>query len=168
MDFYEVLDNRVSTRKYTEKEVSDNDIKKLLEAAYKAPIAHGLYDECRLTVIKDKAFIKEISKEYNQLAKKTSDSLFDAPLFIIFSSSKDNSSKYADAGCVLENIALAATRLNLGSCYIRGLVENLGNQAAYIKKLNLDEGFYPVNGIVIGHSSSPLRGKDHNIVTNFI
>lgn len=42
MDFYKVLEKRVSTRKYTDKKVSDENIKKLLDAAYKAPIGLGL------------------------------------------------------------------------------------------------------------------------------
>lgn len=168
MDFYEVLEKRVSTRNFTDQKISEEDIKVLLDAAYKAPIAHGLYDECKLTVIKDKSLIEEISKEYKETFNKDHDSLYGAPLFIIFSSSKDSNAKYADAGCILENISLAATSLNLGSCYIRGLIENLGKDAKYIDKLNLDEGFYPVNGIIIGHGKEELKGKSHKISTNFI
>lgn len=168
MDFYEVLSKRVSTRKFTDQKISDEDIEKLIEAANKAPIAHGEYKKCRLSVITDKTFIEEISKEYQEKFEKKSDPLFNAPLFIIFSSSKDISSKYEDAGCVLENISLAATNLNLGSCYIRGLVNNLSDDANYIRKLNLDEGYFPVSGIVIGHIEGELIAKDHNIITNRI
>lgn len=168
MDFYEVLSKRVSTRKFTDQKISDEDIEKLIEAANKAPIAHGEYEKCRLSVITDKTFIEEISKEYQEKFEKKSDPLFNAPLFIIFSSSKDISSKYEDAGCVLENISLAATNLNLGSCYIRGLVNNLSDDANYIRKLNLDEGYFPVSGIVIGHIEGELIAKDHNIITNRI
>lgn len=168
MDFYEVLSKRVSTRKFTDQKISDEDIEKLIEAANKAPIAHGEYEKCRLSVITDKTFIEEISKEYQEKFEKKSDPLFNAPLFIIFSSSKDISSKYEDAGCVLENISLAATNLNLGSCYIRGLVNNLSDDANYIRKLNLDEGYFPVSGIVIGHIEGELIAKDHNILTNRI
>ena len=168
MNFYEVLEKRVSTRKFTDEKISDEDIKKLLDAAYKAPIGNGKYDACRLSVIKDKSLIEEISKEYIKKADKKSDPLFDGRLFIIFSSNKDVTTKYEDAGCVLENISLAATSLGLGSCYIRGTINNLGPDANYIKKLDLDEGFYPVSGIIIGHPASELKGKDHHIETNFI
>ena len=168
MDFYEVLGKRVSTRKFSDEKVSDKDIEKLIDAANKAPIGMGTYDECRLTVIRDKSLIKEISKEYMEKMDKKSDPLFDAPLLIIFSSSKENDLRFQDAGCVLENISLAATSLNLGSCYIWGTFHNLGKDGAYIEKLNLDDGFSPVSGIVIGHPESELVGKDHIIPTNFI
>ena len=168
MDFYDVLNKRVSTRKFTDEKISGEDIKILLDAANKAPIAMGQYDSSRLTVIEDRDLIKEISQEYKDFTGKDSDALYNAPVFIIFSSNKDNTSKYEDAGCVLENIALAATNLNLGSCYIRGLVNKLGNEAKYIDKLMLDRGYYPVSGIIVGHSEDELKGKDHKILTNHI
>lgn len=168
MDFYEVLSKRVSTRSFTDERVRDEDIKILLDAAKKAPIAHGDYEACRLTVIKDKSFIEEISREHMEQSGKKADLLFNAPLFIIFSSNKDINSKYEDAGCVLENISLAATSINLGSCYIRGLINNLGSDANYIDKLGLDKGYFPVSGIVIGHTENDLLGKSHQITTNFI
>ena len=168
MDFYDVLSKRVSTRKFTDEKISEEDIKILLDAANKAPIAMGQYDSSRLTVIEDRDLIKEISQEYKYFTGKDSDALYNAPVFIIFSSNKDNTSKYEDAGCVLENIALAATNLNLGSCYIRGLVNKLGNEAKYIDKLMLDRGYYPVSGIIVGHSEDELKGKDHKILTNHI
>ena len=168
MDFYDVLSKRVSTRKFTDEKISEEDIKILLDAANKAPIAMGQYDSSRLTVIEDRDLIKEISQEYKDFTGKDSDALYNAPVFIIFSSNKDNTSKYEDAGCVLENIALAATNLNLGSCYIRGLVNKLGNEAKYIDKLMLDRGYYPVSGIIVGHSEGELKGKDHKILTNHI
>ena len=168
MDFYDVLSKRVSTRKFTDEKISGEDIKILLDAANKAPIAMGQYDSSRLTVIEDRDLIKEISQEYKDFTGKDSDALYNAPVFIIFSSNKDNTSKYEDAGCVLENIALAATNLNLGSCYIRGLVNKLGNEAKYIDKLMLDRGYYSVSGIIVGHSEDELKGKDHKILTNHI
>ena len=169
MDFYEVLEKRVSTRKFTDQKVSDGDLEKLLDAAYKAPIGLGAYDKSRLTVIKDKSLIEEISKEYMDKLDKKSDPLFDAPLLIIFSSdNKENDLRFQDAGCVLENIHLAATSLGLGSCYIRGVFSNLTDDGKYIEKLNLDQGFYPVSGIVIGHIEEQLLGKEHTIKTNII
>ena len=168
MDFYDVLSKRVSTRKFTDESVSDEDINILVDAANKAPIGMGQYDQSRLTVIKDKSFIREISQEYKEFTGKESDALYNAPVFIIFSSSKDTSIRFEDAGCVLENIALAATSIDLGSCYIRGLVNALGKNGKYIERLKLEEGYYPVSGIIIGHSQDEIKGKDHSIKINYI
>lgn len=168
MLFDEVIDKRYSERKYSSKEPCDESIEKLLEAARKAPIANGEYDKCRLTVVKDKNLMKEFVKEYQEKTGKSKDPLYQAPVFIIFSSSKDTSARFEDAGCVIENICLKATEMGLGSCYIRGSVNALGKDAAYVKSLNLDEGFFPVSGVIIGYPDGEGSVKEHNIKTNYI
>lgn len=70
MLFDEVIDKRYSERKYSSKELSDESIEKLLEAARKAPIANGQYDKCRLTVVKNKNLMKDFVKEYQEKDRK--------------------------------------------------------------------------------------------------
>lgn len=168
MLFDEVIDKRYSERKYSSKEPSDESIEKLLEAARKAPIANGQYDKCRLTVVKDKNLMEDFVKEYQEKTGKSKNPLYAAPVFIIFSSSKDTSARFEDAGCVIEHICLKATEMGLGSCYIRGSVNALGKDAAYIKNLNLDEGFYPVSGVIVGYPDGESSAREHNIKTNYI
>lgn len=168
MLFDQVLAKRVSAREFTDEKVSDEDVNKLLDAAYKAPIANGAYKDCMLTVIRDKELLKDLVKEYQLVTGKSKDPLFDAGLFILFSSKKDTSARFEDAGCVIENISLKATEMGLGSCYIRGAINSIGKDGKYIEKLSLDEGFYPVSGVVIGHVPSPTPPRKHEIKTNFI
>lgn len=169
MNFDEVLNKRVSTRSFSQEKISDDLIEKLLVAGQKAPIANGQYEKTALTVIRNKKLLQEMNQEYRDYKNdQNSNSLYDAPMMIMVSSSKDNTSRFEDAGCILENIALKASELNIGSCYIRGLVNNLGKDAKYIKKLNLKEGFFPVSGIILGYSEKKLKGKDHKIEINFI
>lgn len=168
MNFDKLIDLRASAREFTDEKVSKDDIDKLVHAANRAPIASGEYDKSRLTVISDRDLIGEIVDEFRKKLDTDRDPLYGAGLFIIFSSSKDSTAKYEDAGCVIENIHLKATELGLGSCYIRGMVNSLGDEAAYIKKLGLDEGFYPVSGIVIGHVDQMPKAKGNALKTNFI
>lgn len=168
MDFDKVLSARVSSRKFVGGALSDEEIEKLLDAAKKSPIASGRYESIYLTVIRNEEFIREISDEYNVLKNKKEDSLYGSKTFIIVSSNKEDTSKYEDTGCILENITLKATEMGLGSCYIRGLVNGLGPDANYIKKLDLPEGFYPVSGIILGKVDEKLSGKDHQMKVNYI
>ena len=89
-------------------------------------------------------------------------------MFIIFSSSKDTSAAYEDAGCVIEHICLKATEMGLASCYIRGSVNALGKEASYIKDLDLDPGFYPISGLIVGYADGDAQIKNHHIKTNYI
>lgn len=168
MLFDEVLDKRYSARSYKKDMPSDEEIEKLLDAAYKAPIANGAYEECRLSVIKDKSLMERFVKEYQEKTHKDKNPLYEAPLFIIFSSSKDTSAAYEDAGCVIEHICLKATEMGLASCYIRGSVNALGKEASYIKDLDLDPGFYPISGLIVGYADGDPQIKNHHIKTNYI
>ena len=168
MELEKVLAKRVSNRKYNGKKVSDEDVEKLLEAANFAPIANGAYDGCRLSVIRDEKIIEKIIKEYQQVRRTDKNPLYGANLMILFSSNKDNTSKYEDCGCVFQNIALRATDLEIQSCYIRGAINSLGKDAAYIKDLGLDEGYFPVSGITLGYSDEKTEPKKHEIKVNYL
>ncbi|MFR4762997.1 MAG: hypothetical protein ACLT9V_00355 [Anaerococcus obesiensis] len=61
-----------------------------------------------------------------------------------------------------------ATDLEIGSCYIRGMIERFDNDARFIEKLNLEENFYPVHGLILGYPEEKLQGKNHKIKTNYI
>ena len=168
MDFDKVVSSRVSTRKFLQEEVSQKDLEKLIDACNKSPIAVGQYEKCQLLVIRNKEIFNLIEEEYKEVSGNNHNPLFDAPVLFLFVSSKDDSQRYEDCGCVLENLCLKATDLSLGSCYIRGAISRLGKNARYIKKLELREGFYPVSGAVVGKVDHELIGKDHQMEVRFI
>lgn len=168
MEFDKVLEKRVSARDFTDQKLTDEEVAEILDAANKAPIAMGEYDKCQLIVIRDKALLEEISEEYRKKAGVKHDALYGAPVMILFTSSKETSAAFEDCGCVLENIALKATVMGLGSCYIRGAIQSLGNDATYLDSLDLANKFHPVSGIILGHSKKENPPKDHKIRANFI
>ncbi|MGO3018434.1 MAG: nitroreductase family protein [Anaerococcus sp.] len=168
MDLDKVLETRVSSRKFLDEKLTNEEIEKLIDAAKKSPIGHGAYDSVHLTVIRDKTLIEEMSKEYNELKNNESDFLFGASTFIMFSYNRDSTVEYEDAGCVIQNMSLKAAEMGLGSCYIRGLVHTLGPNANYVKKLNLPEGFRPISGLVVGKVDYDLVGKNHSMEVTYI
>lgn len=168
MNFDEILGRRHSTRDFNDKKVSDEDIKKILESANRSPIANGQYEKSRLTVIRDKNLLDQMLAEFKEKTGKDHNPLYGAGCFILFSSSKDSTARFEDAGCVIENMTLKATELGINSCYIRGMVNSLGPDAEYIKKLNLDEGFFPVSGLCLGYSNKDPDIKENVIKANYI
>lgn len=168
MEFDKLLEKRVSTRQFLKEKLSDTEIEKLLDAAKKSPMGCGFYDMAHLTVITDKNLIEQMAEEYKEITGKNADPFFDANTFIMFSSKKDDTCAYEDAGCVIEHICLMATQMGLGSCYIRGPINAMGDKAKYIKKLELPLGFRPISGVVIGKIDKELVGKVHEINVNYI
>ena len=108
---------RRSIRKYTNQEISDEDIKKILKAGMNAPSAHNLkpYD---LIVVKNKETLNKLSETciYSKM-------LSGANVAIIVCSNADSSKTpywEADCGALTENILLEATSLGIGTCWLGG------------------------------------------------
>ncbi|MCI5839462.1 MAG: nitroreductase family protein [Peptoniphilaceae bacterium] len=170
MNFDEVLNKRVSGRKFDLKNVEDSILEEITNAAKKAPIGRNQYKNYRITVITRRDFIKAIEGEFEEKFS-AKNALYNAPVFIVVScdSKVESTIKYEDTACIIENMHLKATDLGLSSCYIRGLVHSLGKDGEYIKLLKLDEGYIPVSGLVLGYPDSKNEvAKKHEIKINYI
>ena len=124
MDYSDVVLARRSIRRYQQKMVSDEHLQQLIEFARVAPAATNA-QRLRLTVIRNIELVEKIfalTRWAGAVApRRTPEWGKDAPLcFIALTAKKEqlNSSLYADAGAVAQNIMLGAVELGLGSCWI--------------------------------------------------
>lgn len=169
MDFDKVIDTRVSTRNYIDKKIEKNNLEKIVEAGVKAPVGNSLYENMAITVISNKDLIQEILEEAREIVNDPkANPIYSAPYLIIISAKEGHITRLEDTACIIENMALKATDLEIGSCYIRGMFERFDNNARFIKKLNLEDNFYPVHGLILGYPEEKLQGKNHKIKTNYI
>jgi len=124
MKFIDVIESRKSTRTYCDKEVEDDKIEYVFECARLAPSwANG---QCwRFIVVRDKEKIKSLSKTsiVNRWLRKV-------PIIIVAcgdptSSGVNNGIDYfaVDVSIAMEHIILAATDVDLGSCWIAAFDE---------------------------------------------
>ncbi|MCD6547004.1 MAG: nitroreductase family protein [Nanoarchaeota archaeon] len=122
MEFFDVLKNRHSIRSFKQKEIEEDKLKKIIEAAISAPSAGNLqsYD---IVVVKN-----PFNKERIAQASLNQDFIAEAPVVLIFLANKKRASKYGKRGkelyCVQDaTIAaaysqLAAVDLGLSSVWI--------------------------------------------------
>ncbi|MDO4594921.1 MAG: nitroreductase family protein [Tissierellia bacterium] len=167
MTLDKILEKRCSIRKYNDDNLKDEEIKEILNAANKAPIGLNRYDHYHLTVITNKQFINAIQVEAHKKVTSNKESLFNAPCVIIVSSDIYEDITYADCACIIENMILKASELEIGSCYIWGIINKL-KDGEYIKALNLKEGFRPISAVVLGKTDEKLKSKDKEIPVNYI
>ena len=115
-----------------------------------------------LVVVRDREILDLIAKEEKE-ETGGGDPLFGAPLLFLICRTKeavDYLMRY-DAGIIAEHIHLKATELGLGSVILFGFIRHLGENAEYIKKMNLPEGVYPLLGVAVGHGpGSAVKRKD--------
>lgn len=135
MEVIRCIKTRRSIRKYSKKDVSDEIIVKLLDAARHAPFGGPPKIECQLwefIIIKDE-------KIKRALTHNNEERMFvaDAPVVIACCADTTKDPNYRDyditVALAVENILLAATSLGLGTCY----VTCYGNHVAHEKERKL-------------------------------
>jgi nitroreductase len=116
----EAISQRRSVRGYKPEQITDEQLGILLKAAEEAPSARNM-QPWHFTVVQDQALLKEISDESNKNMKREtpSDVFYGAPTVIFVSSDPDaHLWSRLDCGLAVQNIALAAQSIGLGSVII--------------------------------------------------
>ena len=154
MELLEIAKKRHSVRKYTGKEVEQEKLDKILEAAHAAPTAANM-QPVRLIVVKSKEGLEKVGKAAN---------IYQAPAAIVVCADKFDGkiTTDIDASILTDHMMLEATELGLGSVWICYF-----NPDILKEELNLPENLEPVNILALGYSDEPdastERHKDMRI-----
>lgn len=168
MEFFDVIKSRTSTRKFSNRTVSDDILKKILEAGRLAPSAKNLQPQ-KIFVIRSDNGLKKIDN--------SCPCRYNAPICLLVCSNKDvawrkndYSSYEMDASIVATHMILAATDLGLDSTWIRNFESN-----KLIEEFNIDDNIVPVCIINLGYKSddcpnNPLHEirKEINEIVEYI
>ena len=181
---YDAILTRRSTRKYLNREVEDEKLKQILDAAIYAP-SGGNCQSNHFFVIKNKDILKELEsivqeefskmEVYDGMYKSLVNSIrlskqgnyhffYEAPMLIVVANQKDYGNNIADTACTLENMMIMANDLDLGSCWINQLRWLNGNSRLieYFKNLGMkdDEAIY--GALSLGYPCSDSGLPDRN------
>jgi nitroreductase len=185
MTTFEAIIKRGSNRGFQSEQISDEELNKILDAGEMAPIASKDYGKMSISVIQEPILLQKIVKTISAyLEKPAIDPLYHAPTFIIISGKEyppfqfGNSNQipqpnleYINAGCIIENMMLAATDLNIGSVCITGALYAFTLEKNLLEPLHLSSGFRPLSGLAVGYSQKPLpqrRKRTRKMAISFI
>ncbi len=172
METLQAISNRRSHRKYTTEQIPEETLDKILAAALESPSARNR-QPWHFTVCQDAALIQEVHDEAARgLGKGGSPRFADpdfqmfyhAPTVIFIFGEKDNPWTPVDCGIAVENIALAAESLGIGSV-ILGLPKPAfcGDKAEELrKKLHCPEGYDFVIAVSLGFASDTKDAHEKN------
>ena len=135
MNFDEIIKNRRSARAFTEKDVSEEQVKKILDSGIKAPSARNR-QPWKFYILNEeqKTHIMNMLFEWDRLNPKEKTSVKGTAqqiktankMIMIYSDNYSSKSKnknykkpdYISLGCAIENMSLQAIDLGLGSCIL--------------------------------------------------
>ena len=183
MNTYESIITRRSTRKYLDKEVSQELLEKIIETGRYAP-SGGNSQSNHFLVIQNKQIIdhlvKMVERAFSQMEitenmyRSLQNSInlskkggyvfsYNAPVLIIVANKRDYGNNQADCALALENMMLEANELDLGSCYINQLKWLNENQKilSYLQSLGMNEDERVYGSLIVGYPDTndgkPLR-----------
>ena len=160
----ELLLKRKSVRSYNGNTISDEELNLILKAADASPVGLKQYENLHLTVITNKELLDKIEQAAGAMFNRPGHKpLYEAPVFIIISSKNMpmmENVMYSNAAIMSHNISLAATELNIGSCYIWGATAAISKNEEIIKELNLPEGFVVCCGVILGKTDEVYEVKE--------
>ncbi len=162
----QAIASRSSTRKYQEKPLTKEQIELLLQAGLQAPTARNQQEIHICVVNRNDAILEEIEAVKREFivkiaGEKAKESLqntldnfyFNAPTIFIVSADKDFRWSKVDAGICVENMAIAAEAMGLGSLIIGSIYDALyGEKKEYFaQKLHFPENYEFAIALAVGY-----------------
>lgn len=151
-DFEEVIRTRTAVRKFSDKPVSDEMIKRILEAGRYAPTAKNMQPQ-EIYVLKSKEALKKIDK--------ATPCRYNAPICLLVCADKDKTWKNGDystyemdACIVATHMMLEATNLGVDNIWIKHFDEDIVR-----KVFNLPASVYPVCLLPLGYRADDYAGN---------
>lgn len=179
-DLYSIIMHRRSIRRYSEKQIEEDVLEKILEAGMYAPSAGGrqgvLFAVCQNKEMNERlGRIKRahsrprmadathyVSKEQPSIADDVTltNAFYDAPTVITFFAPKNFLFSKEDCALAAENMMLVADANGVGSCYIgqgwTAFDDPYGQDV--LKQWNIPGGYYAVMQLLLGY---PRDGDAH-------
>ena len=152
--------NRRSIRAYKDETVGMDELATLMETALQAPTGRNL-QSCDIIMTTDSSIIQSMGDGFKAYMQKHAASAslpedfsvyYHAPAFAFIVGDPQNRWYHVDAGIIVENMAVAAESMGLGSCII-GMVKDYMNSEDAVdlmKQLGAPDGYEFVIGLAIG------------------
>jgi nitroreductase len=176
----EVIKTRRCIREYLDKEISDTDIKFLIDCAGYAPsgmnmqpwaflviknrdIIRNLSETCKKSMIpllEDmKGTSKAVAEYLSFLKKKESDMFYGAPVLVIIFGNKKAPTAVYDCAMAAQTMMLAAQSIDIGSCWIGGAQRSLMDEKI-LKELGAPEGYIAIAPLIFGYPKGKTNASE--------
>lgn len=170
-DVLKAMEQRSSTRGFTEQKLTEEELDSLLRAGLQAPTAANK-QEIHITVVDGKnPILTEMEKIKNQMRgiqDAPNNFYYGAPTVLFLSGDTAFHWSNVDAGIAVENIALAAEGLGLGSLIIGCVKDALSGSEKhhFARALKFPDGYEYKIAIAIGHKAVSKEPHEYSMENN--
>lgn len=171
VEVLKAMEQRSSTRGYTEEKLTKEELDCLIRAGLQAPTATNR-QEIHITVVNgDHPILAEIEETKNLdrgIQNPPHNFYYEAPVVLLLSSESAFSWSKVDAGIAVENISLAAEGLGLGSLIIGCIKDALSGEKKnyFADVLKFPEGYDFEIAIAVGHKAVTKEPHEYSLEKN--
>lgn len=163
----EVMKTRSSTRAYTDEALTESELDSVLEAGLQAPTGMNR-QEIRFSVVRgDNPILTELDEEKRRLRgqeKQQHNFYYEAPVLIFLSAEDNFKWSKVDAGIAVQNMALTAESMGLGTLIIGCVYDALnGDKKEYFSRaLQIPEGYSFEIALAVGHKADDKAPHEYD------
>ena len=162
METMYAIKTRRSVRKYKAEQITDVQLYTILAAGSAAAVGMAAYDRLHMAVVQNSELLMQVNDAIAGFMAKImpnagkGDFIKGAPTIVVISAKEPDSSPmkgmhYINAGCVAENMMLAAVDVGLSSYVIGSAGDGIGGDAQLQHALGIPEEFTPLFAIALGY-----------------
>ncbi len=153
------LKERRSVRSYKKQQITDEELKAVLEAGTYAPTGMN-YQDPWIVAVQNEDIIKQLVRMNAAVMGTDSNPYYDAPTIVLVFASRPEKweNGVPDASLVLGNMMNAAHAIGLGSCWINRERQMFDTDEGrqLMKQFGLPDGLMGVGSISLGYAANPL------------
>ena len=150
LDF--ILERR-SIRKYSEKQISPEELELVLKAGVCAPSGKN-GQSAIIVAVQNKDDIAYMSRLNGEIMGTSSDPFYGAPTVLVVLAEADSKFAVQDGSLVMGNLMNAAYAIGLGSCWINRAKElfDMPEGKALLKKWGIEGEYIGVGNCILGYA----------------
>ena len=172
MNTLDAIKARHSTRGFSDKQIPDADLEKILFAGGQAAVGGADFKSLKLYAVQDPELLKTIDESSAKM-RPGSHPLYGAPTLVVLASKESilKNIEFTNAGCVIQNMMVAAADLGIDSIYLWMSMYGINNDPEIGKKLGFPEGFTCVGTMALCYEAKEfpkLKADEQRIEVTYL
>lgn len=158
MDILDVIKNRRSIRKFNNSEINKQELNKIIEAGMMAPTAMNK-EECIIFAVSNKEMNEKAAEALMRANLSDSNPFYDSKIIIHVAAKRDSFNAISDCTCIMENMWLEASSLNIGAVWINGMrrAKDTDEVIKFSREINLPEDYMICSSLALGRSDEEIH-----------
>ena len=151
-NFLEIIRTRRSCRCYKPEQITDEQLRNVLEAGTYAPTSRGMQSPF-IVAVQNKDLLARLAKMNAEVMGTDSNPYYDAPTYVLVFVPDGFANGVYDAALVLQNMMLAAHAQGLGSCWIHREREMFATEEGkeLMNQWGLPDGLIGIGALALGY-----------------